>query len=158
MLWFRWVLSASNSRLKTLVWLRRTPSCYWKHGSGIKGFCFHSTRKISHCLYRAMKIVYTKHMSLLELLTLLLNRTGSDVSVVFEAEFCRSKPITVFYRLLIVALVEGRWSSTAKIRPPIRCSITHTVMLQLHVLIRARVLDYGRFSCLLCNPIVTKLG
>lgn len=158
MLWFRWVLSAGNSKLKTLLWLRRTPSCYWKHGSGINGFCFHSTRKISHCLNRAMKIVYTKHMSLLQLLTLLLIRTGSDASVVFEAEFCRSKLITVTVLYLIVSLVEGRWSSIAKIRPPIRCSMTHTVVLQLHVLIRARVLDYERFSCLLCNPIVTKLS
>jgi len=89
---------------------------------------------------------------------LLLIRTGSDVSVVFEAEFCRSKLITVTVLYLIVALVEGRWSSIAKIRPPIRCSMTHTVVLQLHVLIRARVLDYERFSCLLCNPIVTKLS
>jgi len=65
-----------------------------------------------------------------------LTRTESDVSVVFKTELLRSKPITVFYRLLIAALVEGRWSSMTKIRPPVRCPTTQTVLLQLHVLLR----------------------
>lgn len=138
MFWFCWVFATNNSKLKTLVMASKNSKLLLKTRKWniSKVYPFIQRVNVSPCRYRTMKLLYAKNMSLLWLPTLRLTQTESDVSVIFKAEFRRSKPIGRFHRLLTAAaLVEGRWSSMAEIRPPKRCPMTQIVLLELHVLL-----------------------